>query len=218
MKQISPTETDKFVEKLLTKITSEYEPEQVPVILETYAKRNNCYLNVDEKVKRDGGKAHYGWTIYQTDILCEAERHAVWENDEGDLIDITPRDIDLQQIMFVSDNDFVYTGQLVDNIRVNITDNPIVDDFILVCVNLEELYTFGQRVNDEQMNIPAPAATLINEYENLKNGYFAYIYSGGRPNSKCLCGGQKNYKNCHGQTLKQSINADMTEVRKVLRK
>lgn len=216
MKIISPTETDKFVEKLLAKIGSEYEPEQVPVIIEPYAKLHNCYPSVDEKVKRDGGKVHYGWTIYQSDLLCEAERHAVWENEDGDLVDITPREIDLKQIMFVSDNDFVYTGQLVDNIRVNLTDNPIVDDFITVCENLEKLYTFGQRIDDEQLNMPPPVAKLIYEYENLKGAYLTYIHSGGRPNSKCICGGLKNYKNCHGQTLRQNISSDMTGLKKQL--
>lgn len=212
MNIISPTETDRFVEKLLAKIGSEYEPEQVCVIIEPYAKIHNCYPNVDEKVKRDGGNVHYGWAIYQSDILCEAERHAVWENEDGDLIDITPREIDFKQIMFVSANDFVYTGQLVDNIRINITDNPLVDDFIMVCENLEKLYSYGERINDEQLIMPPPVAKIINEYENLKAAYLTYIRSGGRPNSKCLCGGPKNYKNCHGQTLKQNINADLREL------
>ena len=218
MKLISPTKTDKFVEKLLTKIGSEYEPEQVPVIVEPYAKFNNCYLNVDEKVKRDGGKVHYGWAIYQSDILCEAERHAVWENEDGDLIDITPREIDFKQIMFVSNDDFVYTGHLVDNIRINLTDNPIVDDFIIVCENLEKLYTLGQRIDEEKLSIPVPVAKLIYQFEKLKTTYLTFIYSGGRPNSKCLCGGQKSYKNCHGQTLKQNINADMAELKNNLKK
>lgn len=218
MKLISPTDTDRFIEEILTKIGSEYEPEQVPVIVESYAKPHNCYLNVEEKIKRDGGKVHYGWTIYQSDILCEAERHAVWENEDGDLIDITPRKIDFKQIMFVPDNDFIYNGQLVDNIRINLTVNPIVDDFIIVCENLEKLYTFGQRVDDEQLDIPAPVGKLIYEYENLKAAYFTYIRSGGRPNSKCLCGGKKNYNNCHGQTLKQNINADMIKLASKLKK
>lgn len=218
MNIISPTETDKFVEKLLIKIGSEYEPEQVSVIIEPYAQLHTCYPNVDEKIKRDGGKVHYGWTIYQSDILYEAERHAVWENKDGDLIDITPREIDLKQIMFVSDNDFVYNGQMVDNYRINITDNSIVDDFILVCENLEKLYTYGERIDDEQLNMPLPVAKLIDQYENLKAVYLTYIHSGGQPSSKCLCGGQKNYKNCHGQTLKQNIKADMTELKKSLKK
>ena len=46
MKLISPTDTDRFIEEILTKIGSEYEPEQVPVIVESYAKPHNCYLNV----------------------------------------------------------------------------------------------------------------------------------------------------------------------------
>ena len=202
MKLISPIEIDRFVQKLLDKINYEFDPEIIPVVIEPYAKIRNCFQNVDEKIKRDGGNVHYGWAIFKSDILCEAERHAVWENADGDLVDITPRELEFKQIMFVSENDFVYKGQLVDNIRINITDNPIVEDFITVCESLEQLYTYGQRINDEQLNIPAPAAKLILEYENLKAAYLVYINLGGRPKSKCICGGQKNYKNCQENEIK----------------
>ena len=217
MKAIRPKVNDKFVEILLAKINCEYEPEEVPVIIEAYAKLGNCYMNVEEKVNRDGGKVHYGWKIYQTKVLCEAERHAVWENEEGDLIDITPNDDDDKQILFVSDNNFVYTGQLVDNVRVNITDNPLVEDLILVCESLEKFYACGRRIDDEQIGVPEPAAKMIYIYSKLKNAYLAYIHSGNRPNSKCLCGNTKNYKNCHGLTLRQNIKADLKSLKKSIK-
>ena len=142
---ISPKESDKDVERLLDKMDVEFEPEIVPVHFEPYAKLHNCYVNVEEKVKIDGGLIHYGWTIYKSDILCEAERHAVWEAPNGDLIDITHSPIDFKEIMFVSDNRYVHPDQLVDNIRINITNNSLVDDFIVICENLEKLYTYGDR-------------------------------------------------------------------------
>lgn len=205
----SPTEVTKYVEKLVNLLNAEFEPELITVRTEPYAKINNCYMNVDEKVRRDGGKVHYGWAIFQTDIVCEAIRHAVWETEDEELIDITPRDIDCETIMFVSDNNFIYTGQLIDNVRVNSTNNPVVDDFIKVMETLEKFYTLGTRIDDEQMIVPEPAQTLIREYENLKLWFQAFLSSGGTPKSVCICGGPKQYNNCHGKTLKLSLEDDL---------
>jgi hypothetical protein len=200
------------------KINSEYEHEIIPVIIEPYAKIHNCFPNVDEKVKKDKGKAHYGWAIYQSDILCEAERHAVWENPEGDLIDITPQEPNVDTIMFVSDNNFIYTGQLVDNIRVNITNNPVVDDFIYICENTEKLYTYGHRINNEQMIIPEPAMNLISTYQQMKIAYLEYIRGGGNLNKPCICGSTKSYKECHRKKILNDINSSMLKIEEILKK
>ncbi|GAA4307638.1 hypothetical protein [Nibribacter koreensis] len=176
MKGLNSKRKVNFIDILLDKIGSEYEPEQVPIFVEPYSKPNNCFLNVEEKVKRDGGNVHYGWTIHKSEILYEGERHAVWESPDGDLIDITPNESSSNQRMFVSDNNFIFDGQLVDNIRVNITDNPLVDDFILLCEKTEKLYTYGKRVDDEQMSVPLPALEVINHFQQLKSLLLDYIY------------------------------------------
>ncbi|MBC3538611.1 SEC-C domain-containing protein [Rufibacter sediminis] len=218
MKAISPKEVDKYVEKLLKKIGSEYEPEQVPVKVEPYSKSQNCFINVEEKVKKDGGSVYYGWNIFQSEIICEAERHAVWESAEGDLIDITPNELDFEQIMFVPDNDFVYTGQLVDNIRINITDNPLVDDFIFLCENIEKLYSYGQRIDDEQMSVPEPAVQLIPHLEQFKANLLNFINSGARPSKPCYCGSPKIYKNCHGKDFRKDVSNLVAKVERILKK
>ncbi|WP_298545902.1 hypothetical protein [uncultured Aquimarina sp.] len=211
---ISPKEENKYVKKLLEKIDSEFLPEQVPVKIEEYSEKLNCFKNVDRKVELDGGKPHYGWVIYQTSILCEAERHAVWENDEEELIDITPRDIDFEQVMFVSDNNFEYHGQIIDNYRVNITNNKIVDHFIKVCETLSDFYSLGKRKNDSELEIDPQIANTIYQYEDLKVQLELYIAKGSTFRSKCICGGRKNYKNCCGGTLLERINNDAKRIMK----
>lgn len=205
---ISPKEENEFVKKLLEKIDSEFEPEQVTVRIEKYSEKLNCFANVDRKVELDGGKVHYGWVIFQTNILCEAERHAVWENQNEELFDITPRDIDFDQIMFVPDNDFQYKGQVIDNYRVNITKNKVVDHFIKVCETLSKFYSLGIRKDDWQLEIESHVEKIIYEYEDLKSQLEFYIIGGGNFNTKCICGGNKNYKNCHGKTLIERIEND----------
>jgi hypothetical protein len=62
LNMLSPKTADKHVEKLLRKINAEYEPEMVEIHSEPFAKKFNCFLNVEEKVKRDGGQVRYGMT------------------------------------------------------------------------------------------------------------------------------------------------------------
>ncbi len=214
---ISPIETNEFIDKILAKIGSEYEPEQVPVKIEPYAKIHNCYIDVEQKVKLEGGSIHFGWAIFQTDILCEAEHHAVYELENGDLIDISPREFPFESIMFVPDNKAKYTGQSIDNVRINITENVVVDDFILICECVEKLYSYGNRINDEQLNLPEFIFQLIKQYEDLKISYLTFIRNGGRYNTTCFCGSPKNYNNCHGKSLRDGIKKEMLSIKKQIR-
>jgi hypothetical protein len=215
----SPTETTEHVEKLLQKMNAEFEPEQINVHVEPFAQIQNCFVNVDEKIKRDGGKVVYGRAIFCTDIICEAEMHAVWESPDGELMDITPREFPFSQIMFVYDENFIYSDQLTDNVRINITDNSLVDDFILLCETLEKFYTYGTRINDNELIVPEPARTLIHQYENLKIIFKVFLGSAGRPDSVCgLCESGKKYKNCCGKAIKAHFQGDLLKVKKALSK
>ena len=50
---ISPSEVDVFVNKVLDKNGSDFEPEIIPVIIESFSKTLNCFIDVEEKVKRE---------------------------------------------------------------------------------------------------------------------------------------------------------------------
>jgi hypothetical protein len=218
MTSSTPSETDIFVNKLLDKMGVDFDPELVPVHLESYAKQHDCFLNVEEKVRRDGGRIHYGWAIHKTDILCEAERHAVWEDENEELIEITPQEIPIENILFVSDNEgFEYFGQLIDNIRVNITKNSVVDDFICVSEALHKIDSYGTRVDYSSITLPEPAIELRNEYQALQVALQQFIYTGGTPQKSCICGRSKIYKNCHGKTLRQHVEADLRRLKSSLR-
>jgi len=54
----SPKKENEFVEKILSILDSEYCTEQIPLRPESYCRHLNCFPNVDEKVRRDGDKAH----------------------------------------------------------------------------------------------------------------------------------------------------------------
>jgi hypothetical protein len=159
---------NKNVERLLGELNAEFDPEYVPVIVESYAKLHHCYNNVNEKVRIDGGEVFYGWIIHETDILCEAERHAVWKDYDDNLIDISPNQSNSKEILFLSDNNYTYNGIDVDNVRINITTNFMVDDFIYISEFISKLYALGERVNDDEVNLPAGVSKLIFECKIVK--------------------------------------------------
>jgi hypothetical protein len=206
---------DAFLEKLLSKIGSEFEPEKVPVYAEDYATLLNCFPNVDEKVRRAGGKPHYGWSIHKTRLLYEAERHAVWENEDGDLIDVTPYESSVDEILFVSDNSWAYTGKLVDNIRVNRTKNPLVDDFILLSETVSQALAYGSQLNGI-LTIPEPAMVVAESYGKLRDDLYEFIKLGGQIYTACYCGISRTYKSCHGNQLREGINMVMNKLQGLL--
>lgn len=103
----------------------------VKVCPEDVAEANDCFVNVENKMKKDGGKVQYGWAIwYLPGILMEAEFHAVWLSPDGEYIDISPRQIQFDEIMFLPDPNRAYTGKQVDNVRIPLNKNPKVKEYI----------------------------------------------------------------------------------------
>ena len=189
----------------------------VPTRPELHAKLLSCFLNVSEKVKQNGGRIHYRWIIHKTTILCEAERQAVWEDEQGGPADITPTEMPTEHTLFVSDKEgFEYTGQDTDNVGINITDNYIVDDFIRVSEMLSKIHAYGTREDDLHMRLPDTAAELYCYREALKNALQGFIYSGGTPKRRCLCQGPDRYKNRHGKTTGSRIKADLRRLKTLL--
>jgi hypothetical protein len=215
----TPEIENEHMTKLMDKLNNGYNPEYVEIKPEPFSQLQQCFGNVEQKVKKDGGSAHYGWAIFISEIMIEAERHAVWENDNGDLVDVTPRDYGITTIVFVSDQEnFVYRGQLIDNVRLNITKNPVVDDFILLCETLEELYTYGTRRNDDELEMPDVVLPMVNIYEHaMKPAWQVFLSQGGTVDSKCFCSSGMSYKRCCGKGIRAKFISDKMHVNKELK-
>ena len=201
--------SETFKEKLLTKLKAEFEPEIVPIKLEKHSKEKNCFFNVQKKLTIDGGKIHYGWILHENELFYEAERHAVWENSVGNLIDITPsQKLNNNKITFLSDNNFEYKGQYVGNVRVNSTNNKIVDDYIYILEKIDFIKALFIKKNEDDINYPIDIKIAIEKLVNQSNIYYTFIKTHkGTERTKCLCGkSDKNYKNCHGKIMKNDIS------------
>jgi hypothetical protein len=104
-----------------------------------------CFENLKIKIKKDGGRIKYGWTIWECPhILIEAEFHGIWVSPKNDEIDITPYWVNIKKILFLPDDTRKYEGKRVDNIRRSISKNPLVLQFIKAC---EEVFEFEEKVS-----------------------------------------------------------------------
>ena len=102
------------VASLIERIGSEYEYEIVPVKVEDYSKPLSCFPNVEKKVCLDGGSIYYGWKVHFGNYIAEAERHAVWMNDDDELICITPTE---------KKRNLLFLSQIIDQL---ITKNKLI--------------------------------------------------------------------------------------------
>lgn len=209
---IVPSTIDKFIKHLLNAIDSEFEPEYVPVVVENYSEWGQCYYNVDEKVRRDGGKAHYGWALYQSKILSEAERHAVWENNNGDLFDITPNALGVDKIFFVSENISPIID--IDNHRINRVGSASVDDFLFIAKTIANLdSSYGVRVSQVEKHLPENVRNYILHLRGLKDSYSDYLENNSSIAAKCYCGSAKAYKNCCSIKLRADIQSNLKRIK-----
>ena len=205
----------KYIDELIAKIGSDSKEIILPVKVEPYAKPANCFPNVAEKIKRDGGSIVYGWSVLLGQFLIEAERHAVWKSPHGQLIDITPSTSEMPTTLFIPE-DLVYTGQYIDNVRVNTTKNKVVDDWIIVASLRSKILNTATR-NGDYITFPIAMNPFYHKYEELNNLYYSYLYYGGTEETNCFCQSKKSYKSCHGLTNNDVCKNDSEKI-KVLQK
>lgn len=209
-----PEENDIFLKKILKMIDGAYEPEIVDIIPENYAKNTFCHQNVLEKIKIDGGKIHFGWAIYKSNTMIEAEKHAVWESPNEDLIDITPNEANLKQIMFVPDNRVENVVELSH--RINLSDSKAIDTLIDLFSIRHNLKTeFGEyNPLNQEITIPIDVINLINKINNQIIHYQKFIYFDINRLQKCYCGSGKSYNNCHANITINKLKLDVQSFKK----
>lgn len=194
---------EKFIKELLVKIGTKNKILIVPVIIDPQAKEDDCFPNVLKKVEYDGGSIIYGWLIHLSPFIYEAERHAVWLTNDDKLIDITPKKIPYKEILFVQDNDdsWSYNGDYINNLRINITNNKIVDDYIVLNEILSKLYQTGERDLEGVLNVKTSIAKIIDILKCWKEDHEKFMYEGGNLETLCYCCSSKPYKSCIGLKL-----------------
>lgn len=107
-------------------------PEIVECVPDSDAPANDCFMQVEAHVKRNGGERVIGWALWEMpNVMIEAEFHAVWRRPEdGKLIDLNRREFHFPKIHFLPDPARTYKGRQVDNIRRALCNDSKLKQFI----------------------------------------------------------------------------------------
>ena len=126
--------TDQVRQFAIRKVGPGTEPRFVSITPEKGCRIADCFLNVQRKVAKEGGRIQFGWALWEwPGVYFEAEHHAVYvPSDSSRFVDITPSEFGITKRLFVPDDaatyDFANEGVLRDNLRFALVDDPLIDE------------------------------------------------------------------------------------------
>jgi hypothetical protein len=169
----TPVEINEKILIFCREIDSLTEPNFVNVLPAEGCILGECYGNVESHVSQNGGNVQYGWIIWEDqNIYLEAEFHAVWVNNKGEYIDVTPKVDGENKILFLPDSKKKFTGELIDNIRKPLIDNDYTRKLV--------------QTGKSNFEIKNRAYKKSLDVKKKKIGR----------NEPCPCGSGKKYKKC----------------------
>lgn len=136
-----------------------------------------CFENVRQRVLKTGGRIVYGYAIWHLpNAYFEAEHHAVWEDPDGQLLDISPQYNDYPKILFLRDDAAVYDpGNFRPNAIVPESDHPLAQEIARTSLALNSLMNryriVGMPESDMTSDDQAASERLMAELESLFVNY-----------------------------------------------
>ncbi|OBA12930.1 YecA family protein [Acinetobacter calcoaceticus] len=191
------------VKALLKKVHSENTPFYVRSQPNQLEIENECFPLVDKYIQEHGGERINGWALWeQPNLYIEAEFHAIWKSPEGTYLDLNPRQHKTENILFLPQLDLLYEGFQRNNIRLSLTNNKNVHDFLKL---KDQEFEFNNRGNRKGMHgeVHITNPREIREYDNLMQNLFRLgleINQLIKPLTNydpCICGSGKKAKWCH---------------------
>ena len=202
-----PPKTADLSEKVIqlcSKIVPGVKPFFLDVEMVDFTQPNECFPNVNTMVSKKGGSVQYGWQIWETipNIMIEGEFHSVWVDQSGVYHDITPKEKGINKILFLPDNTRKYEQKQIDNIRMNLTNHHLIDDYINNAEAIFEATNRGELATSNQYILTPEISNLFAEklsYRKLIEDKFTSPRIPDNPRNKaCICGSGKKYKKCCG--------------------
>ncbi|CAK2015221.1 SEC-C domain-containing protein [Vibrio crassostreae] len=205
MAVITPSDLESiWLRRLIEKLGVSEEPRILDCKPDQGAQINECFPNVEAKVSTTGGAIVYGWQVWETEHLIEAEFHAVWASPSGGMLDVTPKAFPCKSIAFVPDPNTNYVGQQIDNVRINTSGNALVDDLIKVCEAKFKLENAGEKADMYALSLNDDEASYWQFLGQMRENIMILLSKGSTRNQQCFCGADK-YKKCHGRVLVQLL-------------
>ena len=112
----------------------------------------------------------------------------------------------LDKILFVVDHNAEYNGKQVNNIRINITGNYLVDEFILVHDTVFRIENKGERALQYEVSLSGKEANAHHKLNAAKTMLEKMALQKNTKNSPCPCSSGKKFKVCHGKIFRKLID------------
>jgi hypothetical protein len=206
MKVLRPPESiSDQVRKLCARTSPDREPVSLPIRPDPDCEPLDCFEYVRRKVQREGGRIQCGWAIWEWPrVFVEAEHHAVYEPANGPpWVDITPSTFPEVRRLFLPDDtatyDFENEGILRDNIRLALSDDPLIQQFFNAAK--DRLAILNAIPGIGQVSADALTAARLSAIEREQTRLIVALgmkyTSQGAP---CFCGSGQKFKRCHGES------------------
>lgn len=173
------------VAKILKTIGTDTAPVSLKIEAVADGDPTDCFANVSRVIEQRGGSAAYGWKIWETlpGVMIEGEFHAVWVDGQGTIHEVSPSAPILGQgisgVLFLPDPKMTDDGSQVDNVRVALVSDPLIDRFI---ANAESRYQYmnsGGLEGQFGLVVMDPALAVIQDlHEELSNDIVTKYYPG----------------------------------------
>ena len=199
---LTPVKDAASVKALLKVMNTNLEPVYVKSRPNQTDLQNECFPMVEKYVQENGGERILGWAISELPYLfIQAEFHAVWKSPSGELLDLNPRPLKTENILFLEDSNLVYDGCQKNSIHIPLTNHGVVRELIKVLDKHFEFTNRGERKN-EYGELTVKDAEAI-EYEGLMQKMMTIqiemnkLYKPLGLYDPCICGSGKKAKWCH---------------------
>ncbi|MEO7032739.1 MAG: hypothetical protein ABI548_02825 [Polyangiaceae bacterium] len=144
----APSSGSPFIQQLCARLVPGSSPIDLAVTPAAGATEANCFIEVDERIRNEGGSACLGWAIWETQfVFLEVEAHALWRDASGVLHDITPKKFGLPRVLFLPDPNLKYLGRQIQSRFVPLSDNAHVTAMIEAQAALFDLMNRGDRAD-----------------------------------------------------------------------
>jgi hypothetical protein len=182
-----------FIEEFCASINPKCSPIEIPVRVEPYSVAGSCFKNVEQKVLREGGEILTGWDItWESDGPLEAECHAVWVAQNGDLLDITPRKLRNRHALFLPQPGCWDGNTFVPNKRIAFKDTPSSRALFMLAAMQDEL-------KKASWTNKSWTITVAQNDDLLKRA--SQIFFGVPKSDLCPCGSRAVFGKCCGHPI-----------------
>jgi len=197
----TPRVVHRFVIELCDKISPGSRPLRIPVQPICSALLGECFPNVRQKIKNEGGGIQHGWAIAErAGLFIEAEFHGVWIGPSRALIDVTPKRNGETATLFLPDPNEVFDKNALHrraNVQVAEYDHPAVHKYLSHAAALRQY-------EEDCTNPHNPREMIIDRkihrwmFAKLVALEFRMLLAASGRNALCHCGSGQKFKGCCG--------------------